>query len=57
MGRPPLNMTSVRVGLPEEVIREIDRLVGTYGRAKFIRAAVDAEIARLKDQKDVDPTP
>lgn len=46
MGRPPLNNKPVLVRLPEEALEKIDELVGTYGRAKFIREAVEAEIER-----------
>lgn len=46
MGRPPLNMKIVPVRLPPEVVEKIDAQVGTYGRAGFIREAVEAELTR-----------
>lgn len=46
MGRPPLNMKVIPVRLPPEVIEQVDELVGTYGRAKFIREAVERELER-----------
>jgi predicted DNA-binding protein len=45
MGRPPLFMKVIPVRLPPEVIERIDAL-GTYGRAKFIREAVENELAQ-----------
>lgn len=51
MGRPPLHLKPVPVRLSPEAIKRIDELVGTYGRAGFIREAVEAELARRK-QKD-----
>ena len=41
MGRPPLNLTRVPVRLSPEALARIDKLVGTYGRAAFIRQAVE----------------
>jgi metal-responsive CopG/Arc/MetJ family transcriptional regulator len=46
MGRPPLNNKPILVRLSEESIAKIDSLVGTYGRSKFIREAVENEIER-----------
>ena len=46
MGRPPLNMKIVPVRLPPETVEQVDALVGTYGRAKFIREAVENELQR-----------
>lgn len=46
MGRPPLNMKIVPVRLPPEVIEKVDAVVGTYGRAQFIREAVERELER-----------
>lgn len=46
MGRPPLNNKPILVRLPEDAVNKIDELVGTYGRAKFIREAVEAELER-----------
>lgn len=39
-------MKVMPVRLPPEVIEQIDALVGTYGRAGFIREAVEAELKR-----------
>ncbi len=46
MGRPPLNMKVIPVRLPPEALERIDALVGTYGRAGFIREAVERELER-----------
>ena len=48
MGRPPLNHVRIPVRLAQEAIDEIDERVGTYGRAKFIRQAVEEKLARDK---------
>jgi predicted DNA-binding protein len=48
MGRPPLNLTRVPVRLSPEALEKIDALVGTYGRAKFVREAVEEKLAREK---------
>ena len=46
MGRPPLGNTRIPVRLSPEAIAKIDALVGTYGRAAFIREAVERELKR-----------
>ena len=46
MGRPPLNMKPTPVRIAPETLERIDALVGTYGRAKFIREAVERELER-----------
>lgn len=46
MGRPPLNHTRVHVSLPPDALERLDQLVGTYGRAKFIREAVQEKLDR-----------
>lgn len=46
MGRPPLNMKVLPVRLPPDVVAQIDALAGTYGRAQFIRDAVERELTR-----------
>lgn len=46
MGRPPLNYTLISVRLPQEVLDRLDKTVGKYGRAKFIREAVEAALAK-----------
>ena len=50
MGRPPLNMKVMPVRLPPEVIERVDALVGKYGRAAFIREAVERELERRKEE-------
>lgn len=49
MGRPPLKMKIVPVRLPPEVVEKVDALVGTYGRAQFIREAVERELKRRNE--------
>ncbi|WP_395326962.1 YlcI/YnfO family protein [Novosphingobium sp. BL-8H] len=39
-------MKIVPVRLPPEVVDKVDALVGTYGRAAFIREAVERELER-----------
>lgn len=52
MGRPPLDVRETKVRLTEEQRSRIAALVGTYGMAKFIREAIDAELDRReKDQQ------
>jgi predicted DNA binding CopG/RHH family protein len=46
MGRPPLNGTKTTIRIPEETRERIEALVGTYGMAKFIREAIENELAR-----------
>lgn len=46
MGRKPLNMKPTQVRLSPEALARIDELVGTYGRASFIREAIEAELKR-----------
>jgi len=46
MGRPPLNMKPTPVRLSAETLNRIDAVAGNYGRAKFIREAVEAELKR-----------
>jgi Arc/MetJ-type ribon-helix-helix transcriptional regulator len=41
-------MTRIPVRLSPEALAQIDALVGTYGRAAFIREAVEAELKRRK---------
>ena len=52
MGRPALGNKATQVRLPESVMDRIDAIAGTYGRAKFIREAVEAELARREKAKD-----
>lgn len=46
MGRKPLHMKPMPVRLSADAIARIDELVGTYGRAAFIREAVENELKR-----------
>lgn len=46
MGRPPLNVKETKVRLTDEQRRRMEALVGTYGMARFIREAIDAELER-----------
>ena len=48
MGKPPLpiKIRPTKVQLSEELIDAIDRRVGTYGRSKFIREAVEEKLKR-----------
>jgi len=51
MGRPTLHVKETKVRLTDEQRSRIETLVGTYGMAKFIREAVDAELNR-REPKD-----
>ena len=51
MGRPPLKMSLVHVRMPPELATRIDALVGNYGRAQFIREAVEKEVERREQSK------
>lgn len=51
MGRPPLNMTATLVRFSDETLARIDDVVGNKQRAKFIREAVEKELARLEAEK------
>lgn len=46
MGRPPLGMKPTPVRIAPEMLERIDALVGTYGRAKFIRDAIAEKLER-----------
>lgn len=46
MGRPPLDMQIVPVRLPPETVKAVDAKVSKYGRAKFIREAVEEKLKR-----------
>lgn len=46
MGRPALGMKATQVRLPQDTLHRIDAVAGQYGRAGFIRQAVDAELAK-----------
>ena len=47
MGRKPLGMKPTPVRIAPETLERIDALVGTYGRAKFIREAVEEKLSGL----------
>lgn len=51
MGRPPLGHKPTQVRLPEELKARVIALVGTYGLAKFIREAVEAELERRERKR------
>ena len=46
MGRPPLNVKSTNIRLPEGLGERIDKLVGRQRRAAFIREVLEREVAR-----------
>lgn len=46
MGRKPLGMKPTPVRIGDEMLSRVDALVGKYGRAQFIREAVEAELKR-----------
>lgn len=52
MGRPPLNLKSTNVRLPEGLGERIDKLVGPQRRAAFIRTVLEREVERLESDKD-----
>lgn len=45
-GRPRGNAKPTHVRLPPEAMRQIDEIVGKYGRAQFIREAIEEELDR-----------
>jgi predicted DNA-binding protein len=48
MGRPPLNVKSTNIRLPEGLGERIDALVGNRRRAAFIREVLEREVERLE---------
>ncbi|WP_441277784.1 hypothetical protein AB7783_12290 [Tardiphaga sp. 172_B4_N1_3] len=46
MGRPPLGNKPTNVRISDEVKERIRQLVGEKGMARFIREAIEAELAR-----------
>lgn len=50
MGRPPLNVKSTNIRLPEGLGERIDKLVGRQRRAAFIREVLEREVARLEHE-------
>lgn len=51
MGRPPLNVKSTNVRLPEGLGERIDKLVGRQRRAAFIREVLEREVNRLEAER------
>jgi len=51
MGRPPLNLKSTNVRLPQGLGERIDKLVGAQRRAAFIRNVLEREVSRLEDEE------
>ncbi|RJG56017.1 hypothetical protein D0Z70_07440 [Sphingobium terrigena] len=51
MGRPPLNVKSTNVRLPEGLGDRIDKLVGRQRRAAFIRDVLEREVERLEGEQ------
>lgn len=51
MGRPPLNVKSTNVRLPEGLGERIDALVGPQRRAAFIREVLEREVNRLEAER------
>ena len=54
MGRPKLNLKQVGVQLTPEILDRIDALVGGHHRSKFIRQAIENELARAEAEKAAD---
>lgn len=52
MGRPPLNVKSTNVRLPEGLGERIDKLVGSQRRAGFIRDVLVREVERLEAEQN-----
>lgn len=51
MGRPPLNVRSTNIRLPEGLGERIDKLVGRQRRAAFIRDVLEREVERLESEQ------
>lgn len=51
MGRPPLNVKSTNIRLPEGLGERIDKLVGPQRRAAFIRDVLQREVERLESEQ------
>lgn len=51
MGRPPLNVKSTNIRLPEGLGERIDKLVGPQRRAAFIRDMLEREVGRLEREQ------
>lgn len=53
MGRPPLNVKSTNIRLPEGLGERIDKLVGPQRRAAFIREVLEREVLRLEGDQSM----
>ena len=42
--------------LPDEIVREVDRLAGPRGRSRYVAEALRAQIRRDRQRKSVDRT-
>lgn len=51
MGRPPLNVKSTNIRLPEGLGDRIDKLVGRQRRAAFIREVLEREVERRENEQ------
>ncbi|WP_156447958.1 hypothetical protein [Sphingobium sp. CCH11-B1] len=51
MGRPPLNVKSTNIRLPEGLGERIDKLVGRQRRAAFIREVLEREVERRESEQ------
>lgn len=51
MGRPPLNVKSTNIRLPEGLGERIDKLVGRQRRAAFIREVLEREVERRENEQ------
>ncbi len=51
MGRPPLNVKSTNVRLPDGLGERIDKLVGRQRRAAFIREVLEREVERRENEQ------
>lgn len=51
MGRPPLNVKSTNIRLPEGLGERIDALIGPQRRAGFIREVLEREVERLEGER------
>ena len=51
MGRPPLNVKSTNIRLPEGLGDRIDKLVGRQRRAAFIREIIEREVEKLEAER------
>lgn len=55
MGRPKLNVRQISMQITPEILDRIDALVGGHHRSKFIRQAIENELARAEAEKAADP--